>query len=214
MTPNGDIGPSFDDLLEQELRRQVGNIEGPSPRAAQASYQAAVTGTERTRSWSGGAAAKLAAGLTVALLVLSGGAIAVVAAETGSSDPAVWGDTVVAAVQQCKDQLAAGAHGIGQCVSDVAQQHGAQQRAAHAADKNQKGKDNGNGDHPGSPASDHPGNGSQPASPGKPSDVPNGPPNSPPGNGNGNANGIGNGNGNGNGNGSPNGPAVTPPGHR
>jgi len=38
-------------------------------------------------------------------------------------------------VQDCKAQLASGTHGIGDCVSDFAQQHGAQQRQQHSQGK-------------------------------------------------------------------------------
>jgi hypothetical protein len=43
-----------------------------------------------------------------------------------------FGQQVKAKVESCKDALAKGTHGIGECVSDFAQQHGAQQRQQHS----------------------------------------------------------------------------------
>jgi hypothetical protein len=43
-----------------------------------------------------------------------------------------FGQQVKAHVESCKDALAKGTHGIGECVSDFAQQHGAQQRQQHS----------------------------------------------------------------------------------
>jgi hypothetical protein len=43
-----------------------------------------------------------------------------------------FGQQVKAKVESCKAALATGTHGIGECVSDFAQQHGAQQRQQHS----------------------------------------------------------------------------------
>ena len=83
--------------------------------------------------------AKAAAGLVAAMTLAAGGSIA--AAASGSPNPADWGRTVTSAVASCKDKLGDGQHGIGQCVSAVAREHGAAQRAAHSSA------------HPGTPAS-------------------------------------------------------------
>lgn len=61
----------------------------------------------------------------VAVGALGGGTAA--AAANGA-----FGQKVKAQVESCKDALAKGTHGIGECVSDFAQQHGAQQRQQHS----------------------------------------------------------------------------------
>lgn len=74
---------------------------------------------------------KAAAAAGVALLA-AGGGVAAKTAVTGNPNPLNWGQTVTQAVQTCKQDLTAGQHGIGQCVSSTADQHGQQERAAHA----------------------------------------------------------------------------------
>lgn len=70
------------------------------------------------------------AGAALTIKVLTGVAVAAAAvtvagaATTGSLDPSVWGQQVKQQVQTCKDQLAQGDHGIGDCVSQFANQHG------------------------------------------------------------------------------------------
>jgi hypothetical protein len=62
-------------------------------------------------------------------------ATVVAAGAVGSGTAAAngaFGQQVKAKVESCKDALAAGTHGIGECVSDFAQQHGAQQRQQHS----------------------------------------------------------------------------------
>lgn len=104
------------------------------------------------------ASTKAAAGLATAALVAGGGSVAATAA-TGTTNPAVWGKTVTAAVATCKGKLTDGQHGIGQCVSTVAKQKGAEERAKHS----EAGET-----HPTGKPSDLPG--------GKPSSLPGGPP--------------------------------------
>ena len=114
------------------------------------------------------------AGAALTLKVLSGVAVAAAAvtvagaATTGSLNPAVWGQQVEQQVQTCKDQLGQGQHGIGDCVSAMASQHG--QTVASAARHQGNGNGNGNGS---SSNKDKNGNGN--------------------GNGDGNGNGYGNG---------------------
>jgi hypothetical protein len=128
-------GDDFDALLGHELRRHVGRLQGPTPAYRQAAYRAVSTGGRTSMSLVPSLAAatssKIAAGLATAALVVGGGSAAASAA-THSTDPGVWGRTVTQAVATCKSQLAAGEHGIGQCVSAVAKEHGEDQRAAHA----------------------------------------------------------------------------------
>ena len=63
------------------------------------------------------------------------------AATTGSLNPTVWGQQVTQQVASCKAQLADGQHGIGDCVSTFANQHG----QAVASSARQHGNGNGNG---------------------------------------------------------------------
>ena len=102
------------------------------------------------------------AGAALAVKVLSGVAVAAAAvtvagaATTGSLNPTVWGNQwgqqVKQQVDTCKDQLAQGQHGIGECVSSFANQHGravassARQHGNGSGDGSSKSKDNnGNG---------------------------------------------------------------------
>lgn len=132
---NTDINSGFDldHLLEQGLQASVGGLQGPSPAVAQSAYHVFATGGKSMSILSTLAAAvstKAAAGLATAALV-AGGASAAATAATGSPKPAVWGNTVTRAVATCKSSLTTGNHGIGQCVSAVAKQKGAEKRALH-----------------------------------------------------------------------------------
>ena len=65
---------------------------------------------------------------------------------TGSLSPADWGQQVTQTVQTCKDNIAnSGQHGIGDCVSDFANQHGAlvASAARHHGDTNPNGNSSG-----------------------------------------------------------------------
>jgi hypothetical protein len=59
----------------------------------------------------------------LATLLATGGATGVAAAAAANG---AFGQQVKEQVQDCKAQLASGAHGIGDCVSDFAQQHSQQ----------------------------------------------------------------------------------------
>lgn len=93
------------------------------------------------------------AALTVKLLTGVAAAAAAVTvagvATTGSLNPGVWGQQVSEQVETCKSTLAAGQHGIGDCVSDFASQHGAivasEARHHGAGNSNGNGNANGNG---------------------------------------------------------------------
>jgi hypothetical protein len=67
----------------------------------------------------------------VAGLLATAGATGVAAAASHGA----FGQQVKQQVESCKDALGTGAHGIGDCVSDFAQQHGAQQRQQHSEGK-------------------------------------------------------------------------------
>jgi hypothetical protein len=76
------------------------------------------------------AAIKSKAAVAVVTTVVAVGAVGggtVAAAASGA-----FGQQVKAKVESCKDALANGTHGIGECVSDFAQQHGVQQRQQHS----------------------------------------------------------------------------------
>lgn len=110
---------------------------------------------------------KGAVGLAVAFLAVGAAGAAGEAAITGSANPSNWGQAVVQQVDTCKDALKPGTHGIGQCVSTFAQQHGKQVSADHRASPT-RGNDHASAarEH----GSDHtPG---PPANPGKPTSIP------------------------------------------
>lgn len=190
---NSGNGFDLDGQLEQELHRQVGSLSGPSPQVSQSAYHAASLKAARTglrSSLVSVASSKAAAGLAVAALAVGGGSLAAAAA-TGSTDPGVWGKTVTAAVAQCKDQLKNGAHGIGECVSQVAKQKGADERKAHS--HGNSGQDRPTGPPPATPNGHGNGNAN-----GRPSGVPASPPSTTP---------------SGPKNNHPTGPPATSPGH-
>lgn len=90
------------------------------------------------------------AALTVKVLTGIAAAAAVVTVAgvvtTGSLSPAHWGQQVTQTVQTCKDDLAnSGQHGIGDCVSDFSNQHGAlvSSGARHHGDTNPNGNSSG-----------------------------------------------------------------------
>ena len=161
--------------LKSAVRKRIGSTNGPRPRASQAAYHLVFIGATkpglRARLESV-APSRAAAGLAAAVLAVGGGSLAAAAA-TGSSDPAVWGRTVTAAVEQCKDQLPNGIHGIGDCVSRVARQNGEDARADHSHGKS--GQDHGNGPDRGN--GNEQGNGT---ATGRPSGAPGGPPSGAP----------------------------------
>ena len=129
MTPTGSDA-EFERWLERELRRTVGSVRGPSPRAAQAAYNAP-SRTIRSAIFGKGAAAFVAVTLAIA------GGSAVAMAATGTANPMELGQRVADIVENCKDQIRADDHekdtaadvdnhaasaarnnrGIGQCVS-------------------------------------------------------------------------------------------------
>jgi hypothetical protein len=67
---------------------------------------------------------KIVTGFAVAALAATAAVAATEVATTGSINPANWGQQVKEQVELCKDQLKPGEHGIGQCVSSFARQHG------------------------------------------------------------------------------------------
>jgi len=93
-------------------------------------------------------AAKLAVGFAVAAFAAAGATVATEVASSGSLNPSDWGQQVKQQVATCKDTLrASGVRGIGECVSDFAQQHGQLVSGSHAsgAREHGNGSSNGNG---------------------------------------------------------------------
>jgi uncharacterized membrane protein YgcG len=181
----------FDEWLERELQQNASRETGPSPLPSQSRYQAVPLqgGALNRVSF---ALAAMVSTKTVTALALSVVAIVTAGATTeavitGSANPATWGHQVVQQVQACKVALAPGGHGVGECVSGLASQHGQKERKTQGTGSPSQ--------HPnGGPPSSHP-NG------GPPSSHPNGgPPTSHPGQGNGGGNSGNGGTGSGHGN--------------
>jgi hypothetical protein len=139
MTSGGDRDAEFDGWLSRQLHLTLDAERGPRPRPADARYGAASrTGGSRLNAIRSSmmAAVGAKAALGGAVVALAAGATAGTAA-TGSANPVNWGQHVVQVVQGCRQAArgggsATGSHGIGDCVSDVAQQHGEQVRAQHS----------------------------------------------------------------------------------
>lgn len=88
---------------------------------------------------------KLLTGIAVAAAAVTVAAAATEVASTGSINPADWGQQVSQQVQTCKDTLrASGTRGIGQCVSQFANQHGQAVSSTHASDARGHSQGNGN----------------------------------------------------------------------
>src|SRR5260370_40566047 len=115
------------------------------------------------------ASAKGAIGLAVAALAVAAAGVGAEAAITGSANPSNWGQQVVQQVDKCKDALAPGSHGIGECGSTVANQHGQKEGSKHASGAREHASDartNRPTEHPTGPPTSHPG-GKPSATPGK-----------------------------------------------
>jgi hypothetical protein len=142
--------------LERGLSARTGRVR---PTSAQLTSILGSSGRGRGRL-PGGLTLK-AAGVAVAAVILTAtGALAAGTAATGSPNPAVWGQQVSDHVTACRNALQSGQHGLGECVSDFAQKHGAAERAQHS----QAGQHGQSGSHtPGPPASVPVGHDSHPA---------------------------------------------------
>lgn len=163
-------GNGFDQWLEQQLQSEAASASGPSPAPVQAKYHAAYLQGGLHMSVLAKVATlvstKGAVGLAVAVLAVGAAGAAAEAAVTGSANPGNWGHQVVEQVQDCKAALAPGSHGIGQCVSAFAKQHGKQVSADHRASP---ARVNGSDHTPGPPANQ-----------GRPSNAPGGRPSGVP----------------------------------
>ena len=86
---------------------------------------------------------KIATGFAVAAMAATAAVAATEVAITGSMNPANWGQQVTQQAADCKASAARlGVHGIGQCVSQFANQHG---KAVSDAHKASAARENGNG---------------------------------------------------------------------
>ena len=133
----------FEREIESELKRVISPLTGASipPRRT---VQSRAT---RTRALVGGAGVAVAMKLATGIVAAAAAVTVAGAATTGSIDPGVWGQQVSSRVQECKDALAAGEHGIGDCVSAFAKTHGpaVASEARHHGNGNGNGQGNGNG---------------------------------------------------------------------
>jgi hypothetical protein len=85
---------------------------------------------------------KIATGFAVAALAATAAVAATEVAITGSINPANWGQQVKEEVADCKASAARlGEHGIGQCVSSFARQHGDAVSDSHKDKDKSKDKD-------------------------------------------------------------------------
>src|SRR5260370_24091042 len=130
-------GDGFDRWLEQQLQNEAAKSGGPSPVPAQAQSHAAYLQGGSHMSVLAKAVAlvstKAAIGIAVAVVAVGAAAVATEAAVTGSANPLNWGQQVVQQVDKCKDTLLPGSHGIGECVSTFAKQHGPTVGSQHTA---------------------------------------------------------------------------------
>jgi len=122
--------------LEEELHRVLDPIAArPIPR------RRALSGHRSLKTVLGGAGAALTIKVLTGVAVAAAAVTVAGAATTGSLNPVVWGQQVTQQVSSCKSKLAAGDHGIGDCVSQFASQHG----AAVASAARHHGNGNGSG---------------------------------------------------------------------
>jgi hypothetical protein len=136
MKPKGDDDFDIDNLLDQELWRTVGNLRAPSLQVDQSAYQAAFLAGEYPRPVSSSlnrivSTKAGAAALAITAIVVGGGSAAA-AMSIGGPNPTLWGKTVTTVVTNCRDQLRADQHGIGDCVSAIARQNGEVNRIVHS----------------------------------------------------------------------------------
>ena len=127
--------------LEQELHRVLDAVAArPIP------PRRAVGSSAGLRALVGGAGAALAVKVLTGVAVAAAAVTVAGAATTGSLNPAVWGQAVSDQVVKCKQDVAnSGQHGIGDCVSSFASQHGAGVSSAARQHGNGDGNGNANG---------------------------------------------------------------------
>jgi hypothetical protein len=103
-------------------------------------------GRSAFKTVAGGAGAALTVKLLTGIAAAAAAVTVAGAVTTGSLNPVVWGQTITSTVESCKDNIAnSGGQGIGQCVSAVANTHGATVASDARHHGNPNGKNNGNG---------------------------------------------------------------------
>jgi hypothetical protein len=102
----------------------------------------------------GGAGAALSLKLLTGVVAAAAAVTVAGTVTTGSLNPVDWGQQVSQHVADCKAKLADGQHGIGDCVSSFANQHG----TAVASDARHHGQDSGSGNGAGAGSSNSHGN--------------------------------------------------------
>lgn len=122
MKTEGGRVQDFERFLEDELTGHLGRLSGPSPLPAQAAFRRGGGVTSIAASATAAISSRAAMALAAAALIVGDGSVAAAAA-TGSPNPSVWGRTVSTAAQTCRADLSSGSHGIGPCVSAIAQSH-------------------------------------------------------------------------------------------
>ncbi len=116
--------------LERELEQELHRVLDPVSRLAIPARRAPSHGSFYGRI-AGGAGAALTVKVLTGVAIAAAAATVAGAATTGSFNPVDWTQGMSKTVESCKAALAAGQHGIGECVSDIANQHG--QAVASAA---------------------------------------------------------------------------------
>jgi hypothetical protein len=124
--------------LEEELRRVLDPVSAHAVPPLRLGG-----GRTRARAVLGGAGAALTVKLLSGVAVAAAAVSIAGTAATGSPNPTVWGQQVSDYVAACKDKLADGRHGIGDCVAPFASSHGS--AVASAARHHGNGQGNGGG---------------------------------------------------------------------
>jgi uncharacterized membrane protein YgcG len=173
--------------IERELEETLHRVLDPIS-ARPIPPRRAVHSRSAFKTVAGGAGAALTVKLLTGIAAAAAAVTVAGAVTTGSLNPVDWGAAVTQRVQSCKDDIAnSGQHGIGDCVSQLANTHGATVASVARQHGNPKDKTNGNGNGNGK----HNGNGN--------------------GNGNGSSHGNSGANGHGNGSGKSTGHPTPPP---
>jgi hypothetical protein len=136
-----DFDRELQDQLGVELHRIVDPMTaGPIPVRRATAFSG---GTMKGLLGGAGVAlgAKIVTGFAVAALAATAAVAATEVALTGSINPTNWGQQVKEEVADCKASAARlGVHGIGQCVSSFARQHGEAVSDSHKDGANDKDK--------------------------------------------------------------------------
>ena len=133
--------------IERELEETLHRVLDPIS-ARPIPPRRSVHGRSGFKTVAGGAGAALTVKLLTGIAAAAAAVTVAGTVTTGSLNPVNWGEAVTQRVQACKDDIAnSGQHGIGDCVSDLANTHGATvaSDARHHGNPNGKGNSNGNG---------------------------------------------------------------------